>query len=98
MTVATNALLERKGARTLLITNEGFEDLLEIGRQNRPLLYSLGSSRPPPLVAADYRLGVKERTLYDGRSLMALEKRSLAWLREKVQQLEPEAIAVVQSS
>jgi len=94
-TVATNALLERKGARTLLITNEGFEDLLEIGRQNRPLLYSLASSRPPPLVAADYRLGVKERTLYDGRSLMALEKRSLAWLRKKVQQLEPEAIAVV---
>jgi N-methylhydantoinase A len=94
-TVATNALLERKGARTLLITNEGFEDLLEIGRQSRPQLYSLASSRPKPLVAADHRLGVKERRLYDGRSLMALEKRSLAWLRKKVQELEPEAIAVV---
>ena len=94
-TVATNALLERKGAKTLLITNEGFEDLLEIGRQNRPQLYSLSSSRPPPLVAANFRLGIKERTLRDGKSLMALEKRSLAWLRRKVQQLEPEAIAVV---
>jgi N-methylhydantoinase A len=94
-TVATNALLERRGARTLLITNEGFEDLLEIGRQSRPRLYSLASSRPKPLVAADCRLGVKERTLYDGRSLMALDKRSLDWLRRKVQELEPEAIAVV---
>ena len=94
-TVATNALLERKGAKTLLITNEGFEDLLEIGRQNRPQLYSLSSSRPKPLVAADCRLGVRERTLRDGKSLLALEKRSLAWLRRKVQQLAPEAIAVV---
>ena len=94
-TVATNALLERKGAKTLLITNEGFEDLLEIGLQNRPQLYSLSSSRPPPLVAANFRLGIKERTLRDGKSLMALEKRSLAWLRRKVQQLAPEAIAVV---
>ena len=47
-TVATNALLERKGAKTLLITNEGFEDILEIGRQDRPQLYSLSSSRPHP--------------------------------------------------
>ena len=53
-TVATNALLERKGAKTLLITNEGFEDFLEIGRQNQPQLYSLSSSRPTPLVAANF--------------------------------------------
>ncbi len=94
-TVATNALLERKGAKTLLITNEGFEDLLEIGRQNRPQLYSLSSSRPKPLVAADFRLGVKERTLRDGTQLIALDKRSLDGLRKKVEEVSPEAIAVV---
>src|SRR5216684_3546719 len=46
-TVATNALLERKGARVLLLTNAGFEDLVEIGRQNRSDLYSLAPERPP---------------------------------------------------
>ena len=51
-TVATNALLERKGARTALITTEGFRDVVEIGRQNRASLYDLTASRPPPLVAA----------------------------------------------
>src|SRR5688572_9454775 len=50
MTVATNALLERRGARTALITTEGFRDVLEIGRQNRPALYDLGRGRPPALV------------------------------------------------
>jgi len=94
-TIATNTLLERKGAKTLLITNDGFEDLLEIGRQNRPRLYQLSSSRPRPLVAADFRLGIKERCLSDGQSLIALERKSLDWLRKKVQQLAPEAIAVV---
>ena len=94
-TVATNTLLERKGAKTLLITNEGFEDLLEIGRQNRPCLYQLSSSRPKPLVAANFRLGIKERSLSDGTSLIALDRKSLAWLRKKVKQLAPEAIAVV---
>lgn len=94
-TIATNTLLERKGAKTLLITNDGFEDLLEIGRQNRPRLYQLSSSRPRPLVAANFRLGIRERRLPDGQSLIALEKKSLVWLRKKVQQLAPEAIAVV---
>ncbi|MFC1660250.1 hydantoinase/oxoprolinase N-terminal domain-containing protein, partial [Gemmatimonadota bacterium] len=56
-TVATNSLLERKGARVLLVTNRGFEDILEIGRQNRPQLYALVGHRPPPLVARDDRLG-----------------------------------------
>lgn len=47
-TVATNGLLERKGARVVLVTNQGFEDVVEIGRQNRPQLYSLVGHRPPP--------------------------------------------------
>ena len=94
-TVGTNALLERKGAKTLLVTNEGFEDILEIGRQNRPGLYKLSSSRPKCLVAGNYRIGIKERTLWDGRSRVSLENKSLDWLRNKVKELAPEAIAVV---
>lgn len=60
-TVATNALLERRGARTALITTEGFRDVLEIGRQNRPDLYALHPTRPPPLVPGEWRFGVPER-------------------------------------
>jgi N-methylhydantoinase A len=56
-TVATNALLERKGARTLLITDAGFEDLIEIARQDRPSLYDSMADRPAPLVDRDDRLG-----------------------------------------
>ncbi|MCL0101794.1 hydantoinase/oxoprolinase family protein, partial [Dehalococcoidia bacterium] len=60
-TVATNALLERKGARTALVTTEGFEDVLEIGRQNRSELYDLTMIRPAPLVPSERRLGAPER-------------------------------------
>ncbi|MBA3795567.1 MAG: hydantoinase/oxoprolinase family protein, partial [Rubrobacter sp.] len=55
MTVATNALLERRGARTALVTTEGFRDVLEIARQNRASLYDLAMDRPPPLVPRDLR-------------------------------------------
>ncbi len=94
-TVATNALLERKGARCALITNEGFEDIIEIGRQNRPSLYRLGPSRPEALVPARYRIGLRERTLWDGSEMTPLEEKSLDWLKSKIEQLKPESIAVV---
>ena len=94
-TVGTNALLERKGARTLLLTNQGFEDIIEIGRQNRPQLYSLSGSRPDCLVDPNDRVGVKERTSWSGRDLITLEEKSLDWIRGKVEQIDPEAIAVV---
>src|SRR3712207_1671910 len=55
MTVATNALLERRGARTALVTTEGFRDVIEIARQNRPSLYELSQDRPPPLVPRELR-------------------------------------------
>ena len=61
MTVATNALLERRGARTALVTTEGFRDVLEIARQDRPSLYDLAQDRPPPLVPRELRFAVKER-------------------------------------
>jgi N-methylhydantoinase A len=60
-TVATNALLERHGARTALVTTEGFGDVLEIGRQTRPELYTLHPTRPAPLVPAGWRFEVPER-------------------------------------
>ncbi|HEY2998902.1 MAG TPA: hydantoinase/oxoprolinase N-terminal domain-containing protein, partial [Acidimicrobiales bacterium] len=66
-TVATNALLERKGARTALITTRGFRDLLEIARQKRPALYDLLARKPVPLVPRHRRYEVAERVLADGR-------------------------------
>jgi len=65
-TVATNALLERRGGRTALVTTEGFRDILEIGRQNRPALYDLTRDRPPPLVPRALRFTVRERMGPDG--------------------------------
>ncbi|HUV12111.1 MAG TPA: hydantoinase/oxoprolinase family protein [Acidobacteriota bacterium] len=94
-TVATNAFLERKGAKLALITNQGFEDLIEIGRQNRPELYNLQSSRQQPLVPKTCRVGVRERTSWDGRQIVSLEEKSLNWLKTKIAQLKVESIAVV---
>ena len=75
-TVATNALLERRGARTALVTTEGFRDVLEIGRQNRPALYDLTRDRPPPLVPRELRFTVRERMGPDG-VLVPLDRDSL---------------------
>ena len=66
MTVATNALLEGRGARTALIATEGFTDLVALGRQNRPDLYRLCAARPEPLVPAELRFGARERTGPEG--------------------------------
>ncbi len=80
-TVATNALLERRGARVALFTNAGFEDLIEIGRQNRTDIYALAPARPQPLVSRAMRFGVAERTLFDGQmalELDAAERRRIA--------------------
>jgi N-methylhydantoinase A/oxoprolinase/acetone carboxylase beta subunit len=65
-TVATNALLERNGARVALVTTAGFEDILAIGRQNRPSLYDFDVEKTTPLVARDDIFGISERTLFDG--------------------------------
>ena len=76
-TVATNALLERKLARTGLITTEGFRDLLEIGRQRRPHIYDLFARRPEPLVPRERRTEVRERVAADGSVLVPLDEGSL---------------------
>ena len=70
-TVATNALLERRGARTGLITTRGFKDVLVIGRQARPKIYDLHPTRPEPLVPEDLRLEIDERVAGDGGVLRA---------------------------
>jgi N-methylhydantoinase A len=66
MTVATNALLEGRGARTALIATEGFTDIVALGRQNRAQLYRLCASRPAPLVPDELRFGAPERMTPDG--------------------------------
>ena len=71
-TVATNALLEQKGARVALLTDAGFEDLIEIGRQNRSDLYALAPERPEPLVPRAMRFGVGGRTYFDGKVALPL--------------------------
>ena len=71
-TVATNALLERKGAKTAFVATSGFEDLLVIGRQNRPELYNLTPVPATPLVPPDLCFGAEERMLFDGAEQRAL--------------------------
>jgi N-methylhydantoinase A/oxoprolinase/acetone carboxylase beta subunit len=71
-TVATNALLERRGARVALVTDAGFADVIEIGRQDRPSLYDPWADRPEPLVARDDRLEVPGRLDAQGRVLVPL--------------------------
>lgn len=66
MTVGTNALLTESGARTALIATEGFTDLLEVGRQNRPQLYRPCAPKPTSLVSNELRLGARERVSADG--------------------------------
>ena len=72
-TVATNALLERTGAKTALITTRGFRDVLEIGRQNRPLLYDLLADPPSPLIPSEFRFEVNERVDSHGNVITPLE-------------------------
>ena len=93
MTVATNALLERRGARTALVTTAGFRDILEIARQNRPSLYDLAQDRPPALVPRALRFTVEERMGPDGE-LAPLDSASLKAAVAAVEEAEVEAVAV----
>jgi N-methylhydantoinase A len=93
-TVATNAVLERRGARTILVTTTGFRDVLEIGRQQRSELYAINPNRPPVLIDREFRLEVDERVGADGTVHQALEPASLERLVARVRRLKPEAAAV----
>jgi N-methylhydantoinase A len=93
-TVATNALLERKGAKTLLVTTHGFEDVLFIGRQNRPKLYDFNVTRPAEIIHRSQVVGVRERMLYDGSILRALGKTVGRRLRTICRRRKIESVAV----
>jgi N-methylhydantoinase A len=93
-TVATNALLERRGARVVLVTNEGFEDVIEIGRQNRPQLYALVGHRLPPLVARGDRIGVRGRLGPDGEEITPLDAEGLGGLAGEVTEHDVESVAI----
>jgi N-methylhydantoinase A len=89
-TAATNALLEGKGAKTVLVATEGFEDVVELGRQARAELYRLCARRPEPLVPPERRVGAPERMGPDG-PLKELEADTVV---DAVKDHEPESIAV----
>ena len=93
-TVATNALLERKGAEVLLFTTAGFEDVIEIGRQTRTELYNLCVQKPVPLVPAERRIGVNERMLHTGEALVALVADELERIRAEAERRQPESVAI----
>ncbi len=93
-TVGTNALIQHRGARTGLITTEGFRDLLEIGRQKRPDLYDLQADKPEVLIARDLRLEVPERVLFDGRIETALDERAVREAARALRAAGVQAVAV----
>ena len=92
-TVATNALLERRGARTALLTTEGFRDVLEIARQTRPSLYDLTKRPPEPLVPRELRFTVRERVGPDGEE-RALDEADVSTAIEGLRAADVEAVAV----
>ncbi len=93
MTVATNALLERRGARVVTLTTEGFRDLLAIARQDRDVLYTLWPHRPEPLVPRERSLTVRERVSAEGVEV-ALTREEIERVCAEVAALAPEAVVV----
>jgi N-methylhydantoinase A len=93
MTVATNALLEGRGARTAFIATEGFTDLIALGRQDRPELYRLCAGRPAPLAPPELRFAAPERMTPDG-PLHPLDDEAAETLARAVADAAPESVAV----
>ncbi len=93
-TVATNALLERKGGRISLITTKGFEDILFIGRQNRRNLYSLEGEQRKPLLPHERCFGIEERTTAAGKIEKSISADALEEILDKIISKKTEAVAV----
>ncbi len=93
-TVATNALLERRGARAGLLITAGFRDTLEIARQVRHDLYDLQTEKPPPLVPRERCLEVPERLDHEGGVLVALDEQAVLDAVERLRTQQVEAIAI----
>src|ERR1700733_8404124 len=93
-TVATNALLERKGVRTALVTTAGFEDVIAIGRQNRPELYNLTPTPRVPIIPRAMCFGVSERTFYDGVISVTPQAVELQRLKSRLRRAGVESVAI----
>ena len=92
-TIATNAVIERKGARCALVTTRGFRDVLELGRRDRPLMYGLHGVQEP-LIPRDRRWEVAERVDYRGRVLVPLDEAEVQALAEVLKEQNVEAIVI----
>jgi N-methylhydantoinase A/oxoprolinase/acetone carboxylase beta subunit len=93
-TVATNALLERKGARTALVTTAGFEDVIHIGRQNRAELYNLTPKLRSPIVPRALCFGVRERAHFDGTIALTPSAAELARLKSRLRRARVQSVAI----
>ena len=93
-TVGTNAFLERKGARTVLVTTSGFEDVIFIGRQARPELYNFMVEKPRPIIPRENVVGIRERMGPDGRPVIPLEQQAIDSAVEFCRQARPRSVAV----
>ena len=93
-TLATNALIERKGARTALLTTEGFRDVIEIRHENRFEQYDVNIDLPPPLVPRRWRLPIRERINAQGRVLTPLDPASIGQAIDVLEGQEIESVAV----
>jgi N-methylhydantoinase A len=93
-TVATNTLLEGKGSRTALVTTKGFRDVIQIGRQDRPELYTFSVDSRPQLIPSELRFEMDERVDHQGQILVSLDSDELDTLISKLDEEDVEAIAV----
>ena len=93
-TLATNAIIERKGARTAMLVTEGFRDSIEMAFENRFEQYDIYMDKPPPLVPRDLRFGVRERLDGRGNVLLPLDEAAVASLVPKLEAAHIEAVAV----
>jgi N-methylhydantoinase A len=93
-TIATNILIEKKGAKTCLLTTKGFEDVLEIRRHNRPQMYDLFQQISPPLVPRGHRIGIRERLDARGHVLVELDEADLHDAIEGIREQEILSVAV----
>ncbi len=93
-TLVTNAVIERKGAKTAFITTKGFEDVLEIGREMRYDIYDIFLTMPKPLVPRNLRIGVAERVDTHGNVITPLEKNDLQAITDSLKENDIEAVGI----
>ena len=93
-TVATNTLIERKGVKSALVVTQGFKDVLQIGRQDRPHLYDWRIQKTVPLVPRNLRFEISERVLYTGEVKKTLDEKELDSLIADLRNAEVEAVSV----